>query len=151
MRSEIEALIERVEKATGPDREIDLAIDLALFPASEIAKLMQFRRGLDNNEGMSWDIHHSGSVVFQKIDHHGACYYNGGYPLAKYTSSLDAAVALAERVLPGAHWEIHGDCSAMMRIGPAAADDICVWKAATPALALVAATLRALSQKELRK
>jgi hypothetical protein len=61
MLIEIEALIERVEKATGPDRELDISIcDELGWPDK------------------AW----------------------AGYP-AGPTSSLDAAVALVERLLPG--------------------------------------------------
>lgn len=116
MRSEIEALIERVEKATEGCTQLDV----------------------DIYDQFGWP----------------ADYASDAGP----TQSLDAAVALADRVLPG--WS--GD----LDIGKPIAENGKVGarlfpltsgfknyagEAATPALALVAATLRALSQKELRK
>lgn len=100
-------LLARVEAATGPDPQLDGALDVAL---------------------------------------------NGGdgemYP-ARVTSSLDAAVALVERVLPG--WRIQlfeDDDGWLCRVkktspyGLVAGDDLPRHK--TAALALVAITLRAL-------
>lgn len=93
--TDLASLIERLERATGPDRELDLTIQVAIYPDGDIAKLMQFRRGLDGKIGMAWDIWgNSGSVVFEKRDAHGNCYFNGGYPLPNYTSSIDAAMTL---------------------------------------------------------
>lgn len=92
--SSLSHLIERLERATGPDRETDLAIQLAIEPDGDIAGLMQFRRGFDGKPGMAWDIHHGGSVCFEKRDDGGRCFYNGGYPLPKYSSSIDAAMTL---------------------------------------------------------
>ncbi len=60
MTDDVEGLIERLEKATGPDRELDHALD-AVSPA-----------------------------------------YTGR--LAYYTRSIDAALALTERLLPGSWW-----------------------------------------------
>lgn len=87
-------IIARLEKAQGPDREVDLAIHVALHPEGDIAKMIQNRRGLDGREGLAWGIHHSGSVVFEKHTADGRCPYNGGYPLPRYTASIDAALTL---------------------------------------------------------
>lgn len=91
-------LTERLKRATGPDREIDLAIELALNPDGDIAKLQQYRRGMDQKEGMQWDIGRgslsSGSVLYAKWTDDGRCPYNGGYPLPRYTGSVDAALTL---------------------------------------------------------
>lgn len=89
-------IIARVEAASGPDREIDLAIHLALYPGSDIANLMRYGRGLDAREGYAWGIS-GGAVVFEKWDVNGRCPFNGGYPLPFYTASIDAALTL----LPG--------------------------------------------------
>lgn len=95
--SSLSHLIERLEKATEPDRETDLAIQLAIEPDGDIAGLMQFRRGFDGKPGMAWDINHGGSVCFEKRDDGGRCFYNGGYPLPKYSSSIDAAMTLVPK------------------------------------------------------
>lgn len=88
-------IIERLTKATEPDRELDLAIQLAIEPSGDIAKLMQYRRGF-NGEGFSWEIY-QGSVCFQKYDDNGRCNYNGGHPLPRYTSSIDDALKLLRK------------------------------------------------------
>lgn len=97
-------LIDRLEKAEGPDRELDLAIHVALYPDGEIARLVkEHRRGLDHKPGMAWDIWHSGSVVFERRTEDGRCPYNGGIPLPAVTSSLDAALTL---VPEGSVWAV---------------------------------------------
>ncbi len=97
------SLIEQIEQATSPDRELDLAIQLAIDPDGDIAKIVKAPRGLTGEEGLRWDIYHSGSVVFEKHDEHGRCFFNGGYPLPAYTASIDAALKL----VPGhAIWTI---------------------------------------------
>ena len=65
-----------------------------------------------------------------------------------YTASLDAITGLIARALPGWHWEVGADRSAMMRKPnrPAkralAIDDICIWQGVSPALALCEAFCR---------
>ena len=67
-----------------------------------------------------------------------------------YTESLDVITGLIARALPGWHWEVGADRSAMMR-NPGewrgAADDICIWGAASPALALCEAFCLAMAEK----
>lgn len=93
------ALRNRVRAATGADRELDLAIHLGFDPDGEIAKLVKFRRGFDRKEGMAWELW-QGSVCFEKCNSSGQCFYNGSIPLPPLTASIDAALALAEKVLP---------------------------------------------------
>lgn len=69
-------LIERLEKADGPDRELD-------------AKLAR---------------HLAGDPVDHWFRLFGDWFTDRTIP--SYTSSIDAAVALVERVLPGAEWEV---------------------------------------------
>jgi hypothetical protein len=96
-------LIERLGKASGPDRDIDLAINVALWPDGDIAKLtFNHPRGFSGQEGMAWDFWHSGSIVFEKRAADGTCPYNGGYPLPAYTGSVDAALTLRPE---GAEWD----------------------------------------------
>lgn len=138
-------LIERLEKATGPDRELDLAINLAVDPDSDISRLMQHRRGFDGKEGMAWDIH-QGAVCFEQRNAVGRCHYNGGYPLPAYTGSIDAALklvpeGLAWRVdvmtgLPGAIVAVHNSWLSH-KTAP------CCWTGKTPAMALCIAALKA--------
>lgn len=66
-----------------------------------------------------------------------------------YTASIDSSIALVERMLPGWHWEVGRDGTAMVRdpnVVGASADYVC-WGGTTPALALLAALLRALIAK----
>ena len=98
-REELQALLERVEKATGPDRLLS--------------------RDLARTFGM----------------------------LGHYTASIDAALALVERVLPGWHWIRKSPLSMTVYQDP---KDEKAWAVhfdgagATPALSLLAAILKAL-------
>ena len=93
MTVDLAKLIERLKAATGPDRELDLEIDLYAWPASDIADIAKKHpRGL-GSEGYAWDIWH-GAVVVEKRTADGRCPYNAGYPLPAYTSSIDAAMTL---------------------------------------------------------
>jgi hypothetical protein len=106
----MDELIERLEKATEPDREIDLAIAVALQPEGDIAKLMGFRRGFDGREGMAWDLW-ANAVCFEKYTADGQCFFNGGYPLPQYTTSIDAALTLVPengRLLELGQWQDNG-------------------------------------------
>lgn len=95
-------VVNRCEMASGPDRDLDLAIYLALWPASDLAKITERPRGLNGGEGYSWDIQH-GAVVFEKWTEDGRCPHNGGYPLPAFTGSLDAAASL----VPGEwYWQV---------------------------------------------
>lgn len=90
----VASLIERLEKATGPDRELDLAIQVALEPDGNIAHVtLEYPRGLNHQEGYAWDIYQK-SVIYEKWTVDGRCPVNGGYPLPEYTSSIDSAVTL---------------------------------------------------------
>lgn len=78
-------LIERLEKATGPDRRLDVLIEISC------------------PMGSSYSYGHRASSVGGKV----VAYYKSGshgtYGAPRYTASIDAAVALAERVLRPAH------------------------------------------------
>lgn len=87
-------LASRVERLTGPCRETDLAVHLALWPDDDLAKMTQTRRGLDSQEGYAWTIS-GASIVYERWTADGRCPHNGGYPLPMYTASLDAAMTLA--------------------------------------------------------
>ena len=114
-------LIDRLSKLEGPDREVDAAIWMHLIE----------KPGIND-----------------KIDRDMV----GRYP--SYTASIDAAIALAEIVLPGWKWRVgrtelfpNGwayvhkyDPSNCDRTDEAACAD---GKAATPAIALLIALLRA--------
>ncbi len=130
------ALSERCEAASGPDRELDGAIALAL---SEPQRFF-------NDHDMSF------------LDVDGPAYYHdggtwGGYgrlwKAPAYTASLDAALALVKRAMPGAFGSVgYGDWSdnaIAVTLDYRGAEKLVRTSASTPALALVAATLRALA------
>ena len=77
-------LLQRVREASGPDRELDVAIACGLFPtykpAPELGSGVVWTGGLNGHDNAEVDI---------------------------LTASLDAAVALVERVRPGSDGYIH--------------------------------------------
>lgn len=120
--TDLTELLGKVERAVGPDRELDLAI--ALWRHPELAEWPRSAQG-------GW---HSPEWGLISAPEH-------------YTSSLDAALALAERVLPtllGWKLERTDTCWARLYFPERADSGI----AATVPLALVAATLKALIAQE---
>jgi hypothetical protein len=127
--ADLQELLSRVEKAEGPDRELDREICLA---ARENVST-------DPLSGFVWRPNGGG----------------GWSDVPDLTASLDAALALVERVLPGSYVELSGPRKYLHIPTPVPNR----WKAyiatfnhdgdktgwaATPALALLAALLRAL-------
>jgi len=138
-------LIARLEKATGPDREIDARLDHATRRAGIVW-------GLGDNFGVT-----PADVVDHWTDEQWA---ERSKELAQsmphYTSSLDAALALIERVMPGALWRIEKQGPVALSIYAAESRHLHAFWAtcglpgeqegahgATPALALLLALLRA--------
>lgn len=125
------SLLDRVRAAEKSDREIDAAIFEAIDPNFPTGALRMW------------------GLVGQ------AAFATGAYTSVKastYTSSIDAAVALAERVLPGELWKVSSNFDEVADEAEPA-----YWArmrsprlhfAATPALALLAAVLSALIAKE---
>ena len=123
------ALAERVEGLTGPCRETDKAIALALGWTTEAPP-----RDSDRPMPHLW-VGPDGSREMASPPH--------------WTGSLDAVVALIERELPGALWYVdRGPVRPMAGLQAAGDGPPWFFYAATPALALLAATLRALARKE---
>lgn len=92
--SELQSLIERVEKATGPDREIDAALHVALLTPEQYPDDLRYFRlphvSMDHMDmcapGTYWLKQRSGASL---------------HTSPAYTSSLDAALSLVSRALPG--------------------------------------------------
>lgn len=154
--SDLRALIERVEKLDGPSREVDAR--LAVVGGYVVMK------GTDER----------GYSFFQSPVKRGDWAFLSGckdgiddayralgkcLSTPSFTASLDAAIALCERVLPGWFWRVGrtslfpNGWAYISRMHP----DHCTekdeascsdGKAATPAIALVLATLRALEAQE---
>lgn len=91
----------RVEAATGPDRELDGAIEVA------IRWLEAGRVGLKPEHRAPWKSDKFGSVFDVSVS----------YAAQPFTRSIDAAIALVGRVLPGWWWKV-GTCSV--------SDDACI-------------------------
>lgn len=138
--SNLAALLARVEAADGRDVALDGAVHRALFPGERaLIDPGDMRSGHPGVYGTIADLSYLG-------DRDLADYLG----VSAYTASLDAALALCERVLPEAGWLCGVTADQYMaelfrtrfvsgvvpRLGYAAAP--------TPALALIAAMLKAL-------
>lgn len=119
-------LLSRIEQASGPDRELDFWISIR-FPIDEPTR-------------------HSDDELQADIDLVGI---EGMVIDAPYTASLDATVALVERMLPGAVWSAgkgwDGPWSCIDTSGTMCNHE---GRAATTVLALLTALFRALSARE---
>lgn len=123
--TDLTSLIEKLEKAEGPDWELDADIGLSVG-------------GLKAHEEFGM----AGNWWTRYTDNGLTC------AVPSYTSSIDAAVSLAERVLP--NWQVNlsifhealSEASFGNREAPHARS-----LATKPALAICLATLRALQQK----
>lgn len=128
-------LLARVEAATGPDRELDAALWLDFTPgATRRASTVKSSKGLWPDYTIDETREAGGALIV----------------VPAYTASLDAALALVERVLPGWVWSVGnlasgGGQAYLMRAQSAA---LIGGKASTPALALLAAMLKALMAQE---
>lgn len=150
-RADLQALIERVEKATGPDRELDVDIVWAIEP--------------DRYRSAYWNgrLGKPGTTLPLKLDGLGRTSVRSNCPAL--TASVDAALAFMERVLPG--WSIQlyrhpdGAYATLYRLGEMASilngtverhvitpyyESIRICDAHLQ-LAIVAATLRAVQQE----
>lgn len=93
-------LLERVEKATGADRDIDFDLILTFDEESYAAReIKSFRRWTGEKQVREDGLHYWG-ISYWKENFSSSC------PVIKITASIDAAVALVEKVLPGAEYEI---------------------------------------------
>jgi hypothetical protein len=91
-------LLARLEAATGPDRELDAAIHLAVNPDDFASKVMRGDYCVQ-----SWDLGWGG-ISYVSLDSGGTS--GGSHPVPMVTASLDAALGLVGRVLPGWVWSI---------------------------------------------
>jgi hypothetical protein len=90
-KSALTDLIARVEKASGPDRELDADIDVALFGGETVWKQANY-------------IMEQYPVSRRPSRGHVGGFANEAIPL--YTQSLDAVEALVERELPNHDWQV---------------------------------------------
>jgi len=122
-------LLERVKSATGADRETDVVVWLALTPGAT----------RETRHVNHWKTPY---VIDETRDATGRLVV-----IPEYTASLDAALALVERALPGVHWSVTNAAikprASVWVPSPLRAYGLRHQSAATPALALLAAMLEA--------
>ena len=141
-------LIDLLERATGPDRWLDAKIDAALRIGSDKMRGVGYEWAWDNFPVWS---HHKQARGMCGVQHN-----NGDLGLIwdspAFTASVDAAMVLANRVLPG--WTLNfeatnGIADDLYFIGPQYRDDQPEKQSSRPiagkpiALAIVIAVLRA--------
>lgn len=152
-------LLERVKAATGPDREIDGRLWCMITPNRKFIGMA--------TDGQRWgDFDPNGfnpasgviaGMVFERTDFKGTredIQKNGGrlqsFPSSPaYTASVDAALAIVERALPGWRYDLHSPrmgqtWEAVLMDGDSASRRIVVGHAATALLAILTALLLAL-------
>lgn len=122
-------LIDRLSKLEGPDREVDAQIYIQFNIPAERAGRIDYAHGM-----VGW---------WPKDGP-----YVSAVTVPAYTASVDEAIALAERVLPGWHWSIYdtdgvGRCNAQMERPDFTGAEDFDGTGATPAIALCIALLRA--------
>jgi hypothetical protein len=134
---DLDALIERVRGATEPSRELDRDIAIATFKGCE-DNHERARKVLISYGAQPWNFEVSGiSGVSLRTPE-------------PVTSSLDAAIALAERVLPGWAGEVDFGGTGLQQAWmhePSGARSF-TSQSSTPALALILAILTALKEQE---
>ena len=132
-RNKLIALAERVEALDGPDREVDAAIALAT------GQYVYEKRGRDRQE---WFYSTTRSYERRSLYYGGTC-----CPLEEYTADMNAAMSLVPEGAFGGEirWDAGG---ARAVVGFGGNPESQQGYAATRALALTAAALRALAEQE---
>jgi len=92
----ISELIKALEAADGPSRELDVAIDMTLWPNKMFMP--------SNPDPLDWVV--KVGDIWSGVYRDGSYMTNSDRYCRRYTYSVDAAIALCNRVLPEAKWEI---------------------------------------------
>ncbi|EYR81438.1 hypothetical protein [Shinella sp. DD12] len=139
--TDLSSIIERVEKATGPDRSIDVEVMNLLCPRPKNEAFLFLGKQLESKWGGVGDLANKTTYFVEA---------------PRLTTSVDAAISLVERVLPGWEWVCGRDAflganaavyQSTIMGGVGLAEDDYESACATPVIALVLATLRALQSK----
>lgn len=146
----------RLEAATGPDRELDESIAMALGLAE--AFFSKHRYWCVSYQGEHWisgtypNFHpDTGKKNVVPAEPHG---WGWDVSLPEYTASLDAALALVEEKLPGWEWRVmwngcQGNLAELTDNETAESSmENFSGLGATPALGLLLALIRALRESE---
>ena len=120
-----EALLARLREAKGADPEIDMLV--ADFFGEKKTKTLRVRVSTTHESG-----------VFYPQD-----FVDVAKP---YTGSIDAAVALVERVRPGWCWSVYSDDTAALYENLQDGSKMQIEVAATPAIALVCALVMSMEE-----
>ena len=146
MNDPLVELVERVTALTGPDREID-AMLFAAFPDPDRVDLATVKKMRAGSEG-------DGTVLYTRTDE-GGSFFIAAVPA--YTASIEAALALMERMLPESRcWfaarqaDETGEYSIDLRHGNGTGK-LATASHKTFPLAIILALLRALSSQEASK
>lgn len=121
------ALVERLRAATGASRELDALIEV------EARRQDAYRAGLNDEQRAKWRSGTNGVVTDGSTT----------YFSYTFTASVDAALALVERCLPGSDWKI--ERLSEQEFG-ASVNEFMGYAAPTAPLALLIALLTALSE-----
>ncbi|WPM80871.1 hypothetical protein R5W60_05330 [Brucella pseudintermedia] len=119
-------LITRLSKLDAPDREVDAEIDVLFFGGETVWKQANYTM--------------EQFPASKRSSKHHICGYAYECVLA-YTASVDAAIALAERVLPGWTWTLWPNAAEIRHPTLRMIDE--VGSGSNPAIALCIAILRA--------
>lgn len=128
--TDLQTLLSRVEKATGPDRELDALIDITLFGGEMIWKQANYTMEMYPVSRRA-SANHVGGLAIEHV------------PLV--TASVDAALAFAERVLPGCHIDMSTDNCAFVRIEDWDVGE--AWNMPTLPIAIILAVLTAFNHR----
>lgn len=109
-KTEIKELMERVRAATGRDRELDFRVHIVCVEDAVWPVRDRLGRVTNPNYRRSEYLADYASVI--NLD-------DQDFDFPRYTASIDAALALVERVRPGTWWGVLDDASTSLWVAHA--------------------------------